>query len=642
MKVKKVDYRDIQSFILLIAAISASFSVLTGLMLIRGGDYAGDLVSNHKWVAIALSVICWGLFILSKRIITAPYYVGLVSSAVLLGITGHLGGSITHGEGFLTKSSNIEVRPSVEEAVLYTDIIRPIFDSKCYSCHNPTKIKGDLDMTTEEGLLKGGENGVILSKGDADEASLLSRVHLPLSDEDHMPPENKAQLSEDEITLIEWWIANDANFEALVLEVMDYDEHKETVAKFLAPPETDIFAYVPKPDSISILSLKQNGLKLYPVNAGSSAVYVNFLDNKDLKGRDFSSLRKLKNNVAHLNLASSSITDEMITKVNRFKHLEKLELQNTEVTSKGINKLKDFQFLQTLNLFNTKVDSSAIDKILSFPQLRNVFLWKTKLSNEQVAAMRLERPRLNIVHAIDIEMFDNAALKPPVIAADQDVFNDSLEIALELGFNGVEIFYILNDGDTLKYDSPFKIMKTTQVKTLAKKEGWLSSPINERTFVKSGKKIEEIKLNNQPHKRYADFATKVLINNKLGSPRFNDGEWVGYEGAHSRTTLRLDKTAEVQEVNVGALELTGSYIFYPKGIRIQVSEDGKKFTEVASKDYVMVDQPSSAGRRLFNLSFEKKKARWIRIDVFSHLKNPDWHEAPGAKNWIFIDEILVN
>ena len=40
--------------------------------------------------------------------------------------------------------------PNVQEAIIYTDIIKPIFQSKCYGCHGPTKQKGKLRLDQPE------------------------------------------------------------------------------------------------------------------------------------------------------------------------------------------------------------------------------------------------------------------------------------------------------------------------------------------------------------------------------------------------------------------------------------------------------------------------------------------------------------
>ena len=48
----------------------------------------------------------------------------------------------------------------VKADVLFASRIQPLFKAKCLACHgeDPEKIKGDLDMRTRAGLLKGGES----------------------------------------------------------------------------------------------------------------------------------------------------------------------------------------------------------------------------------------------------------------------------------------------------------------------------------------------------------------------------------------------------------------------------------------------------------------------------------------------------
>lgn len=643
---KKVPEKQVQSFVLLIAAFSATLSVITGLLLVRGGYYSGDLVLNHKYLAIGLGAICWALYFLSRSNARKAYLITLLSSAVMLGITGHLGGSLTHGEDFLFKSNTPSVRPNLEEALLYNDVIQPIFEDKCVSCHNPRKLKGSLNMESHAELLKGGEHGKIVIPTDPVNSEIGKRMNLPLQDKEHMPPSGKKQLSKDEVTMINWWIESGAEKDKKVKDLEAYAKYKDIVAKFLAPPSVNIFDKVEKPDSIVLRRLKNKGFKLYPLSAGSSAVYVSFLNKKDLSRRDFSSLRKIKNNVAKINLGGSGSTDKMMSELNRFKHLEKLELQNTMISAKGINQMVDFDFLHTLNIYNTKVDSQAISTILSFPQLRKLYCWKSEITPAQIQSMRLARPRLDIVYEVGGNLFEDAKLRSPLINADTDIFDDSLEVSLDLNFQGVDIYYTTDgsmpDSSSTLYKKAFKIGETTTVKTFADKETWYASPISERSFVKTGKRIEEIKLHNQPQDNYKSFAKNTLINNKLGSKVFSDGEWVGYEGKHARVTLMLDRSSEIESVTVGVLEATGSYIFFPAAVIISTSEGGKKFDEVARLTMPIADAPTETRRKNMILEFKKHKARWVKVDVISHLKNPPWHPAPGAKNWVFIDEFLVN
>jgi len=83
----------------------------------------------------------------------------------------------------------------------------------CLSCHSDEKKKGGLRLTTRENLLKGGEDGPVLTPGKASE-SLLMRVLLPDSDP-HMPP--KKQLPEKDIATLRQWISDGAKWDAKAL-----------------------------------------------------------------------------------------------------------------------------------------------------------------------------------------------------------------------------------------------------------------------------------------------------------------------------------------------------------------------------------------------------------------------------------------
>lgn len=82
----------------------------------------------------------------------------------------------------------------------------------CVQCHNPDKLKGELLLTTPEGVQKGGETGPVVKAGKPDESPLLQRCLLPLDDEDHMPP-NKKQPTATELDALRRWIADGAKFD---------------------------------------------------------------------------------------------------------------------------------------------------------------------------------------------------------------------------------------------------------------------------------------------------------------------------------------------------------------------------------------------------------------------------------------------
>ena len=103
---------------------------------------------------------------------------------------------------------NILLTTAVTHAApTYNDDILPIFKDNCTGCHNPDKLKADLDLTTYAGALKGGSSGAALKAGSPD-TSLLYRVTMHL-EEPEMPPK-KPKLVDAQLNLIKEWIAGGA------------------------------------------------------------------------------------------------------------------------------------------------------------------------------------------------------------------------------------------------------------------------------------------------------------------------------------------------------------------------------------------------------------------------------------------------
>ena len=48
---------------------------------------------------------------------------------------------------------------------------------------------------------------------------MIERLLLPADDEDHMPPKEKPQLTQGEISLLHWWINTGADFNKKIKEL---------------------------------------------------------------------------------------------------------------------------------------------------------------------------------------------------------------------------------------------------------------------------------------------------------------------------------------------------------------------------------------------------------------------------------------
>lgn len=100
--------------------------------------------------------------------------------------------------------------PADKKDVTYTADIKPVFEKSCIKCHGAEKPKGKLRLDSLEGILKGGEDGKVLTPGKSTESVLVANIaHLGDPDDYMPPPKNKAgiqQLTKAEIGLIRAWI----------------------------------------------------------------------------------------------------------------------------------------------------------------------------------------------------------------------------------------------------------------------------------------------------------------------------------------------------------------------------------------------------------------------------------------------------
>jgi len=89
----------------------------------------------------------------------------------------------------------------------FEDHVRPVFREACWSCHNPDKRSGGLDLTSWGQALAGGSSGEVIAAGDP-AASLLYMLVSHQSDP-KMPPESD-RLSDASLDLIRDLIAGGA------------------------------------------------------------------------------------------------------------------------------------------------------------------------------------------------------------------------------------------------------------------------------------------------------------------------------------------------------------------------------------------------------------------------------------------------
>ena len=86
---------------------------------------------------------------------------------------------------------------------LFKSDVRMLLKQHCVKCHGGDKIRGDLDLTTRAGLLKGGEEGPSVIPGKAGESFLMTVLR---HEEEPFMPAKADKLSPDALKKIADWI----------------------------------------------------------------------------------------------------------------------------------------------------------------------------------------------------------------------------------------------------------------------------------------------------------------------------------------------------------------------------------------------------------------------------------------------------
>ena len=417
---------------LLLGMISSIIACISGYILSVTEEYDEQLVNTHKWFGITLAVISILFYYLYQQKPNRKIHsrISILLVALII-VTGHLGGSLTHGSDFLTKSFDGSAKeanlvpkpiPDVQEAIAYNDVIQPLFQRKCYSCHGKTRQKGGLRIDQPDRLMKGGKDGVVIKAGDAENSDMIRRLLLAREDEDHMPPKEKSQLRENEIALIHWWISSGAPFDKKVKDLPQSEKIKPILLALQSPgEETMAGSDIPdkpaeKADEASLQKLKEAGILVLPVSQNTNYLLANFVTAPKNGDAEVRLLLPLKKQLVWLRLGSSAITDSSLEILAGFNNLRRLQLDHTQVTDKGLAKLKKLDELRYLNLVGTKVTAEGVLQLKELKKLESLYLYQTGVTESTREILKVGFPKTNIDYGgYTVPMLDSdtAILKKP-------------------------------------------------------------------------------------------------------------------------------------------------------------------------------------------------------------------------------------
>ena len=627
---------------------TAVFSILTcflGCFLSLEGGYTEETLDLNLYSGIITAILSILLFIqsLKSNLKSNKLFISLfVITLIAISIAGHFGSVLTHGDQFLTEYAGVAKKEKTIEVVdslkLYNDVVTKIFDKKCIQCHNATKQKGELSLISEASILKGGVNGKSAIAGNADSSLLYTRLLLPITDEDHMPPEGKPQLTKDEIWLLKHWIDEGLDFKNYATAIATNDTLKTKLKKYLVFNKIEI----PKASQEAIEQIKTAGFRVLELVPGKAELNIKSLQ-KVITKDTIAKLNVLKEQIVELDLSNSGMTDDMTSVIASFKNLKILRINSNSITDASIKNLKSLKQLEVLNIYNTNISNKGLSELLQNIQPKQLYTWQTKV--DEAVAKQLETEfNVNIQNSILSGFVENSQLEPPLISPEKTLFTDTIHLASRSRIKDVTLHYTLNgdtpDSTSATFSDKIILDNSKTFKIAAYKKGWKSSDVLVREYHKVKQKIANFTVKEQPDERYPD--ANKLFDLDEGSLSFQDKKWVGYFGNDINTTIDLGSAQTVQNVSFSCIEDVGSWILYPKQLTVYASNTKNgTFKKVGNVNISRHGEGGEVEKKKVTLSLIDTKARYLKIHIKNFKTLPAWHPSAGNPSWLFVDEIYL-
>lgn len=85
-----------------------------------------------------------------------------------------------------------DAAPATAGAASYLRNVKPLFQQRCFACHGALKQQAGLRLDTAAAILRGGDSGPAIVRGDSAKSLLVARV-TAMEKSERMPPEHEGE-----------------------------------------------------------------------------------------------------------------------------------------------------------------------------------------------------------------------------------------------------------------------------------------------------------------------------------------------------------------------------------------------------------------------------------------------------------------
>ncbi len=226
------------------------------------------------------------------------------------------------------------------------------------------------------------------------------------------------------------------------------------------------------------------------------------------------------------------------------------------------------------------------------------------------------------------------------------VFDKKQTLRLGCADPSTVIYYTLDGSDpspgtALRYEQPITITDNTQLRFVAVR-GERRSIVEEASFLKMRSDLRVVRIAKPYSPQYTGGGDQALVDLLPGGADFRSGRWQGYEGVDLDAVVDLGSIRPLRSVAVNFLQDENAWIFYPKKLRIEISNDGKTFRPLGEAVNEVAPTAQGALQQTLRVSSEEGvSARYVRLIGETLGVCPPGHKGAGRPCWIFADEIYI-
>ncbi len=258
---------------------------------------------------------------------------------------------------------------------------------------------------------------------------------------------------------------------------------------------------------------------------------------------------------------------------------------------------------------------------------------------------RVDPPVVNLTKLNELSL---AKLIPlPFVSRGKRSFKGQQEIELSnmLGIDA-DIYYQKFPEDfsgrkaskAQKYSGPIKVDASGSLVIWTEEED-LRSAMDTFRYQQFDNLVQSVRYRQIYSPQYTAGGNEGLINGIHGGTDFRTGGWQGFEGSDLDVVLDLGKSRKVRQLSIRFLQDENAWIFFPKTVRVEISDDGKAFRPAGTLENEVAVSEKGVLQKDFILDLPGQQVRYLRVVGVALGQCPPEHKGAGHPCWLFADEI---